>query len=147
MGVDDRQVLDSCRNLWEVTLGLDLEDGACATDSDEESLKSYVNLSGDFEGAVVVECTESIMRHAAAMMFGTDTEKVSAQDLQDSLNELARLVGKSIQRTMPGTGKVSAPRPATGNTIPSMRPVTDWKLSCEGRPVRIYLLEREAITA
>ena len=145
MMVDGRQIAETCRDLWEATLGLNLADGAGETDADENVLKSYVNVSGEWEGAVVVECSAAITQHAAAMMFGTDSDDMSADDLQDALNELTRLVGKRIQSHLPSTGKLSAPKPFKGNELGEMKGMQELQLNCEGRPVKISLFQNDAI--
>lgn len=145
MSVDGRQIADTCRELWETTLGLNLADGAAQNGADENVLKSYVNVSGEWEGTVVVECSAAITQHAAAMMFGTDSDEMSGDDLQDALNELTRLVGKRIQTHLPAAGKLSAPKPLKGSEIAEMRGVQEVELNCEGRPVKISVFQSEAM--
>ena len=145
MSVDGRQIADSCRELWETALGLNLADGAAQPGPDENVLRSYVNVSGEWEGSVVVECSAAITQHAAAMMFGTDSDDMSSDDLQDALNELTRLVGKRIQSHLPGAGKLSAPKPLKGTELSAMRGLEEVELNCEGRPVKISVFQSEAI--
>ena len=66
MSVDERQIQENCQDLWQTALGLGLEQPTEVPISEESTLSSYVNVNGEWQGAVILECPESIVRHAAA---------------------------------------------------------------------------------
>lgn len=150
MSMDRNRILETCQTLWQSVLGLNLDETNANGDGQSENLiASYVQLSGGWDGAVVVECAESITRHAAAMMFQEDAEELTASDLQDALNELTRLIGKNMQKRLSDPGKVSTPKPLPSGEMPSalasMRDLEQLQLDCEGRYVRIGV--REGVAA
>lgn len=151
MSLDQNKILESCRDLWQSALGLDLQIGNGDPSADETKLSSYVKISGDWKGAILLECPESVTRHASAMLFGMDPEGLPTQEMQDTVDELARMVGKSLQQILAPTGKTSSPRATqegTGNPVlAAMRGVMQLDLSCEGRPLRISVLESEPVPA
>lgn len=147
MHVDEQQILSISRELWANQLGLTIhpaEDEAPA--NGEPTLASCINVSGAFRGAIVVECPESVARHAAAMLFAADGEETSQEDIQDALKELSIMIGKRVRSLLPETSKLSRPS-VSGNgahvDLEGMQGVSDLKLTCEGRQVRIALLQKE----
>ncbi|MCP3981042.1 MAG: chemotaxis protein CheX [bacterium] len=144
MRIDEDRILEICRDFWRVVLGLTLETPGEPSQPDESSLSSYVNVTGEWNGAIQLECPESIARHASAMLFDTDVDTITTPDLQDTLNELVRMLAKQLNVLMPDSIKISAPKPLTG-TIPaslqSMERLGEMEYTCEGRPVRLGVLE------
>ena len=69
MSFDEQQILESCRQIWQNTLGLDLTAPSGDGENSEDTLSSYVKISGDWKGAILLECAESVTRHASAMLF------------------------------------------------------------------------------
>lgn len=152
MSFDEQRILESCRELWQAVLGLDLTgQGNSGETPSETMLASYVKISGDWKGAILLECPESVTRHASAMLFEVDADSLPKQEMQDAVDELARMVGKSLQQIVSPEGKTSSPRPTEEGTqargLAGMRGVVELKLSCEGRPVHISVLESETVPA
>jgi len=151
MSVDQNKILESCRELWQSALGLDLQVQGNGESADETKLASYVKISGDWKGAVLLECPESVTRHASAMLFGMDPEGLPTQEMQDTVDELARMVGKNLQQILAPAGKTSSPRATQEGTdnpvLAAMRGVVQLDLNCEGRELRISVLESEPVPA
>ena len=151
MSFDEQQILESCRQIWQNTLGLDLTAPVGDGENPEDTLASYVKISGDWKGAILLECAESVTRHASAMLFSVDADELPKQEMQDAVDELTRMVGKSLQQILAPAGKTSSPRSTEeGEETPAlsgMRGVMRLDLSCEGRPIRISLLESEPVPA
>lgn len=149
MKVDERQILDVSRDLWTDILGLEVEQDARRTEPSraERRLSSRVAVSGPWEGTIVVECPESIARHAAAMLFATDAEAAEPTDLTDALNELAEMVGRRVGSLLPEPAKVSRPRPIDAEAIAALTAgqVAELRLCCEGRQVSIRVFETEPV--
>jgi hypothetical protein len=149
MKVDERQILDVSRDLWTDILGLAVEQEAKDGERprSERTLSSRVAVSGPWEGTIVVECPESIARHAAAMLFATDADCAEGADLTDALNELAEMVGRRVGSLLPEKPKVSRPRPIDAEAIAALGSgrLTELRLRCEGRPVSIKVFETEPV--
>jgi hypothetical protein len=145
MHVDEQQILDISRDLWQTHLGLDLTPETQAESppqEDERILSSYVKVSGSWQGAILFECPESVARHAAAMLFAADGEGTSEDDIEDALKELAEMIGKKMRTHFPEPTKISRATLGTA-AIADLHGIHDVKLSCEGRPVRIAVYEAE----
>jgi len=149
MHVDEQQVLSLSKQLWSEQLGLNIdpvEEGA-NHQVDEKTWSSCINISGAWQGALVLECPESIVRHAAAMLFSSDGEEMSNEDIQDALKELSVMIGKRMRSILPEATKLSRPSIVAeadrAEVLRSLAELADLHLSCEGRPIRIALLQRE----
>jgi hypothetical protein len=152
MHVDEQQILSLSRRLWSDRLGLRIDsDPESSNGKDERTWSSCINISGAWHGALMLECPESIVRHAAAMLFSSDGEEASAEDIEDALKELAVIVGKQMRQILPESTKLSRPsivsEPDRSEILKSLTELTDLHMSCEGRPVRIALLEKDSETA
>ena len=153
MHVDEQQILSLSRQLWNDQLGLNIDSGHAVTnhDPDEKTWASCINISGAWHGALVLECPESIVRHAAAMLFSADGEEASNEDIQDALKELAAMIGKRMRPILPEATKLSRPSIVAeadrADALHSLAELTDLHLSCEGRPIRIALLKKEEETS
>ncbi len=149
MRVDEQQVLSLSQAVWSSLLGLRVEGSAAVQASarnEEPTLSSRVVFSGPWNGALVVECPESIARHAAAMLFSADGETASAEDLGDALNELTKIFAERVCKMLPGPAELSrAELVASTEREPwaDGQPVSRLELSCEGRLVRIAVIETE----
>jgi len=148
MSIDEKNILECCRSAWEPLLGLSVRrrEGAECVDG-ETRFGSYVRIKGAWNGAVLVEYPRSVARHADAVLFASDAESVSDDDLQHALNELTRLLGQELQKRLPESTRVSGGKPAAeGRDTPrlsEMRPIEAFELSCEGRVVSVTVLERD----
>jgi hypothetical protein len=148
MHVDEQQILSVSRELWSTQLGLELQPAADARTTAERTLSSCITVSGKWNGAIVLECSEAVARHAAAVLFEADGQTAEQSEIQDALNELADMVGKKVRGLLPEATKLSraasvgteSPR---SKSIDGMSGLSHLDLSCEGRPVRISLFEQE----
>jgi len=152
MHVDEQQILSLSQQLWNDHLGLRVSplEGP-GQEVDERTWSSCINISGAWQGALMLECPESIVRHAAVMLFASDGEETTTEDIEDALKELSVMMGKRMRQVLPEATKLSRPsivnEPDRKVILESLSELTDLHLSCEGRPVRISLLKKDVETA
>jgi hypothetical protein len=148
MKVEAQQIISASKEVWTNHLGLTLTPRV-DTDAaaDERSWSSCVKLSGSWQGAILLECSESIVRHAAAMLFAADGEDTPEDELADAVKELADMFGKKMRPFLPAETKVSRPTivedQGTCKALIGARTLSELNLTCEGRPLRIVLFESE----
>ena len=152
MHVDEQQILTLSQRLWNDHLGLRvIPRDETTQEGDERTWSSCINISGAWQGALMLECPESIVRHAAAMLFASDGDEITTEDIEDALKELSVIIGKQMRQVLPEATKLSRPsivkEADRTEVLRSLRELTDLHLSCEGRPVRISLLEKETEAA
>jgi len=145
MHVDEQQILTASQELWNAHLGLTVVPQADASSDDpEKTWSSCVKVSGAWQGAILLECPESIVRHAAVMLFGPG-EDASDDDIGDAVMELADMFGKKMRPFLPNETKISRPaivdEDGRCKALNGMQGISEMTLSCEGRPVRIVLYQ------
>ena len=149
MQVDDKLILNASRELWTSRLGLSVQVDETADNSQQEEKiwSSCVKISGSWRGAILLECPESIARHAAAMLFAADSDDMDEDDIEAAVKELADLFGKKMRPHLPEATKLSRPSIVEElgqcKAIVGMSGLSELKMSCEGRPVRIALYQAE----
>ena len=149
MQVDDEKILNASRELWTTRLGLSVQVDETADDTQKEEKiwSSCVRISGSWRGAILLECPESIARHAAAMLFAADSDDMTEDDIEAAVKELADLFGKKMRQHLPEATKLSRPsiveEQGQCKAIIGMSGLSELKMSCEGRPVRIALFQAE----
>jgi CheY-specific phosphatase CheX len=142
--VGEQQIFEISRDVWANRLGLSIVPAPAdaAPDSGDRTLASCVKISGSWSGTIVVECPESIARHAAAMLFH---ESGSDEDARDALGELAEMIARKMRPLLPDESKLSKPAMLEGDdALSGLKNLSELRLSCEGHPVRIALFESES---
>ncbi len=146
MQVDQQNILIASKELAS-QLGLSVSPPSATNGTEERTLSSCVKISGAWQGAILLECSESILRHAAATLFAADGEDTPEDELQDAIKELAEMFGKKLRPYLPGEIKISRPSIVEDETsckaLNGMLGLSELKMSCEGRPVRIVLFEAQ----
>jgi len=143
MRVGEQQILEISRDVWANRLGLSIVPAPADAlpDSAEPTLASCVKISGSWNGTILVECPESVARHAAAMLFH---ESGSDEDARDALGELAEMIARKMRPLLPDESKLSRPAILTDDhEFSDLKNLRELRLSCEGHPVRIALFESE----
>jgi chemotaxis protein CheX len=105
-----------------------------------------VQITGAWEGAVTVHCSERLARLLTAAMFMVDPDDTSAEEVTDALGELANMVGGNVKALLPEPCRISLPAVADGMdyrlSVPGARPVSAVTWTCNGEPLMVRLLER-----
>jgi hypothetical protein len=147
MRVDDGQILNISQELWENQLGLRLARASTATGraaAEDRTWASCIKATGAWHGTILFECPESVARHAAAVLFATDADDANESDIADALKELADMIGRRVRPLLPESTKLSRAALLAGDPpAQATRELSDVRLSCEGRPVRIAVFEAE----
>lgn len=83
---------------------------APATDpGPEPPAGSRIFITGAWDGSVSLRCTEALGRRVASGMFGVGPDRVSDEDVQDALGELANILGGNIKPLFPAPNHLSLP--------------------------------------
>ena len=136
VSVDD--VVAVTQEVWSTLLGLDL-----APHSDlpvpPSLITGCVQITGSWEGAVLLSVSDTFGRLATEAMFGTDD--VSADDVIDAVGELTNMVGGNIKSLLPAPSQLSVPSVATGERyvvhVPGASPLYQLVLGCGIEPVTV----------
>jgi len=105
-----------------------------------------VSISGGWSGHVVVSCSTSAARQAAAAFLMMDATEVSTDDVADVMGELANIVGGNVKSMLPASSFVSLPQVVDGSESavrwPACEQVTELAGTWKGEPVSISMWQK-----
>ncbi len=107
-----------------------------------------IQISGAWQGAVVLLTTDGFARNAASRMLCIELEDLTSADIQDAMAELTNMIGGNIKSQVPGPSYLSLPSVTTGADfdfcLANSRPVNNVTVAVESEPLRIVLCESKA---
>ncbi len=107
-----------------------------------------VQISGAWDGAVAVHCTEALARRATTAMMGIAGPDVVLVDIQDTLGELANMTGGNIKALLPEPCTLGLPVVIEGEDFRMRLPGSIQVLQCayraDGEPFSVTVLRRVA---
>ena len=68
-----------------------------------------VSVTGAWRGHVLVSCSETASRNAAAALLGIELDEVTDDDVADALGELANIIGGNVKSLLPEPCALSLP--------------------------------------
>jgi chemotaxis protein CheX len=115
------------------------------------SLLSSVKITGDWEGAVALQCSPALAHQLAANMFKLPPQETSHADIYDALGELTNMIGGNIKALLPNPSRLSLPLVEDGESVPASL-LTSTVLSQvafadQGESFNVFLLVAEQAAA
>lgn len=96
--------------VWATTLHMELEPGPLLTSPEREfALVACVQITGAWQGAVVIECAPPLARHLAGKLFQIQEGEVTPADMRDALGEIANVVAGNLKARLPGHSSLGLP--------------------------------------
>lgn len=81
-----------------------------------------VQISGEWQGAVVVTCARHVAEAITEAMFAMDPGTTSQEELDDAMGEMANMIGGNIKGLVPGPSQLSLPTVVEGKDISATIP-------------------------
>lgn len=132
--------------IWSTVLGVDVESTDPTDRVAGRSMTGCVQITGDWNGAVMVECSERLARHATATMFGMEIDEVSDEDVNDTVGEIANMTGGNLKSLMPGACQLSLPTVTSGvdyeHSVRGSRVVDRFAFDADGESLVVTRIER-----
>ncbi len=129
-----------------------LEISAIASDekTDKKGFDAFtgcIQISGEWQGAVVIQSSEELAKVFASRLFEIDTSDVSESDLRDAFAEMTNMIGGNIKGQVPCPSFLSLPSVTTGNDfdfhLAGANVIREVAAECEGETLRILLCEED----
>ncbi len=129
---------------------LELESFGCErTDvsNSNGNISGCIQISGEWQGAVVIRSPESLAKTVASRFFELDPADLSEDDLRDAFAELTNMIGGNIKGQVPCPSFLSIPSVTTGQDfdfhLSHAVLVRDLDVQCEGENLRIMMFEED----
>ena len=123
-------------------------DGSCSELTEKgEAFTGCVQISGQWQGAVILQGTPELAKILASRFFELSIEEVSDSDVRDSVAELTNMIGGNIKGQVPAPAFLSIPSVTTGSDfsfhLSKAAVVSEVVVSCAGQLLRVRLCEGE----
>lgn len=116
MKPDETQIRSIVRSVWSTQLGLEIQDvDGLVQPEPSATITAAIHISGDFRGGVWLECSRSIIRRAASIMFDLPADQLADEDERDVIGELTNVVAGNIKALIPGSNSISLPTIVEGS--------------------------------
>ena len=147
MSFAEDEICQVTENIWKSILDIDIQPDpqAVLPDEPQHLLTGCVQISGAWEGVVVVHCSAELARQVTARMFRLTPETVSDDDMKDVLGELANMIGGNIKTLLPGPSGLSLPTALEGldypPLVPGSRCLSQVAFVCQDQPLLVTLMQ------
>ena len=98
-------------------LGMDTERLDGAPVPAHTDLVACVQITGAWQGTVVLACARAVAEAITAAMFG-DPQATATDELHDAMGEMANMIAGNVKRLLPGPSKLSLPTVADATDLP-----------------------------
>jgi chemotaxis protein CheX len=148
MSIDDANVRSTTQNIWSSVLGLELSALPEIPGEDAEPASTAcILISGDWEGAVMLQSRTGAARAFVAKMFESAPDDLTPDDFDDGLGELANLVGGNFKNQIGGVCALSLPTVVHGRDhvlrVPQSRLLDQAAFEVDGMGVVVSVFERD----
>lgn len=149
----EAELVEITERVWEslmldLPLTLRVPGEPAPTRNGSRTFTGCVQVTGAWEGAVTVHCSETLARTITAAMFGSEADQTTPEEVSDALGELANMVAGNIKALLPEPSRISLPTVANGIdyklSIPGAMPLTAVTWTSGTEPLMVRLLERVA---
>ncbi len=108
MNINEADLESLTRDIWSTMIGLELVDAVMAGTPDP-GISSQIEIEGDTEVALRIDCSMELARKVAARLFDMPEEEIETELVLDAMSEMANILGGNIKGLWPGAIKLSLP--------------------------------------
>ena len=132
-------------DIWTSMLGFPVEPRGEPIDvNGSRHLSASVQISGGWEGTVLVSCPETLAQRVAGVMF--DTAAASDDEIRDALGEVANMTAGNVKSLVESYCRLSLPMVAEGRelaiSIPGSKVVALANFDCGVDPLCVEVFEK-----
>ncbi len=110
-----------------------------------EPITGCIQISGEWTGAVIIQCSESLARTIASRYLEVGLANISESDVQDVFAELTNMIGGNIKGQVLAPSFLSIPTVTSGHDfefpLAGSKVVRDLALECDGEVFRVTMCE------
>lgn len=142
----DEDLYCLAESVWLNILSTPIKRAETASPVSLPAMMSSVQITGDWEGAIVVACSKALGTHLATQMLGMEPDEIDDEMLRDVMGEIANMTGGSVKGVLPGLNTLTLPTvtagPPESTSIAHTRVINEIHAECEGDTVQVIVLEK-----
>lgn len=128
-------------------LGLEVGPGDNQAFQTGSLVTGVVQITGAWQGSVMLDCSADLAHQSADLMFGVDPGSSSPEEVRDAVGELVNMIAGNIKALLPEPTQLSLPTVVEGRdyqlTIPGSSMVNFATFLTDGKPLQVKVLHRE----
>lgn len=143
----EAEICQYTESIWKSILGLDVkktEEEFCPP-AGENIMAGCVHISGEWEGAVTLDCPIELAEKVASLMFQLTADELSPDLIQDALGELTNMTGGNIKSLLPEPCYLSLPAVTLaerGFKVPGSELTSAVTFKCWGYKFKVSILKK-----
>jgi CheY-specific phosphatase CheX len=118
-------------------------------DDEDTWISALVQVTGEWNGAIRLDCTNSLARKATARMHGIESSQVSTESACDAIAELANMIAGLMKTLLSGSGHNSLPTVAYGMryefAVPNSIPIARFGFECHSNYLSVTIYKRQKV--
>ena len=110
--INPHELTRAVQQVFSSLLGLELLDGNGERPPDfppDRKVSAAVGISGDWNGAVVLECGTGTACHLTGLMMGSATPSRVDESVKDVIGEITNMVAGTFKNCLPGHSVLTLP--------------------------------------
>jgi chemotaxis protein CheX len=115
------------------------------TFSPGRKVSAAVGITGDWNGAVLLECATGTACLLAGAMLGFDVPEDVNEDVRDVIGEITNMVAGNFKNTLPGNSVLTLPCIIVGSDysmdIVSGKTVVKESMNCNGKSLMLSVIQ------
>lgn len=146
MQIQTADVIKLTNDIWASMLGMELAPcDRVDLAGVEQVLAASVEIIGEWQGRIRLDCSSRLAREAAARFVGADPAEISSEQVRDALAELTNMTAGSVKSLLPCLSRLTIPD-MDGGALPA--PTRNDSLlqsgfTYEGEPLLITIVQRD----
>jgi CheY-specific phosphatase CheX len=144
-GINTKHIQTLTEEIWSSMLGIELSPTEVASPLGKK-ISACVQILGEWDGAVRLDCSEELVRQAAAAFTGLEPDEVEPEQVRDTAGELANMTGGGLKNMLPKPCSLSLPSVADGInfslSVPHSKLVLDSAFTSESGALIVNIFER-----
>ncbi|MEZ6137875.1 MAG: chemotaxis protein CheX [Pirellulaceae bacterium] len=142
--VTNEDIVSITENVFSTMVGSGVEVASESVSlAEADPFTGCVHISGEWTGAVLVQTSGDLARHAASSLLAMDEEALQLADCQDAIAELANMIGGNIKSLVPGPSALSLPTVTSGKEfdirIFGTQIENEIAMQCNGQQLRVVV--------
>lgn len=147
----EQEILEITETTWQAMVGLDIRPKTLPgiVEPMEEFLTGRVEISGAWNGAILLHGSSQLAGSAASVIFAHGGMDVTRQEALDAMYELTNIIGANIKSLLPEPSRLSLPlvEPTTPGSlhVEGARRVSELLFDCQRQPLFVTVWQKQDI--
>jgi CheY-specific phosphatase CheX len=136
--------------VWDSMLGVSIEavaegDAPEDGDVDQEGISGLIQISGRWNGSVVLACARALAIELTQAMFAMEDEEPGPEEIRDAFGELTNMVGGRLKNEVGEPSQLSLPQVIEGEGyeehLTPGRCMRNLSFDCLGKSLQVKIFE------